>query len=107
MKNIRPRGRRVKEIPSDEKEKARIIIFQGKLYYKLKEHEKIKAGALHVLKYNSYDDESGLHTIKHHETIGKTPSQFSDRDFFNIHISDYKHKIEKFNINNLYLGESI
>lgn len=50
----------------------------GKPYRKLKRHEIIKEGAMHSWCNGE------LHEIMGTDTIGQTPSQFSDeRDFYN------------------------
>lgn len=76
-----------------------IIKFEGKNYYQVKPHEKIKRNALHSFSPN----EASKH-IKHESTIGMTPSQFhTDKCFFNPAIKQLPHQTkQKFNIKNLY-----
>ena len=83
------------------------VLYKGKHYYRVKDHEKIRKGALFCLPIYLIYDESTLHTIKNDTTPGKTPLQF-DRKFFNPyprHNTHKRHKVETFDINNLYLGE--
>lgn len=84
------------------------ILYKGKHYYRVKDHEKIRKGSLHCLSMFRIYDEETLNPIQNSTTPGKTPNQFIDRKFFNPYprpATHKKHKIETFDINNLYLGE--
>jgi len=84
------------------------VTYKGKHYYRVKDHEKIRKGALFcLLRYHIYNDDT-LNPIMSTTTPGKTPHDFNKRAFFNPYtkpITHKKHKIETFDINNLYLGE--
>ena len=77
--------------------KTFIVTYKGEKYYRLTENEKIGIGALH----SSQRDVVGLlHPIQHARTVGKTPSQFHNKFFYN-RTTDYKPKKEKFDIRNI------
>lgn len=82
-----------------------IRTYKGNKYYKLRPDEKIGIGALHAIKLdNRINDKQRLNKIMHTHTVGKTPSQFRKRDFFNP-VNDYKYKVKKFNIDNIFNEE--
>lgn len=74
-------------------QRREIIEYEGKKYYKLKRDEKIEKGALHQHYYGKR-----CNLIKHEKTIGKKPSDFMQRRFYNplpqIYIKKEKFKIE-------------
>ena len=79
-----------------------IVEYKGLEYKKVGIKEKIKRHAIFRNRHGA------LHSIKHEQTIGKTPEKFyySNRNFYNrvmCNIDDIKG--ERFNINNLYNGE--
>ena len=95
---------RLKIKHSKDKDDDVIVKYKGNNYYKVRPNGKITIGALHCLKGNPKTVEDNLHTIKHTKTIGMTPSQFVKRDFYN-RVSGYQIKVEKFDVNNLYIGD--
>ena len=90
--------RRKKKIPLEPIYQQRDIIeYEGKKYYKLKRDEKIEKGALHQHYYGKK-----YSPIKHEKTIGKKPSDFMQRNFYNP-LSQIYIKKEKFDIENIYV----
>jgi hypothetical protein len=81
-----------------------IIIYEGKQYYRLEDHEKLGIGALHC---KTYDFDNGdahprVHPIKHARSIGKKPPDFKERYFFN-RVPPPVIKKQKFKIENIFI----
>ena len=87
---------------ASETKKIFIVTYKGEKYYRLTNHEKIGIGALH----GSQRDSEKLNPIQNAHTVGKTPSQFNMKYFYNplSKLTRYKPKKQKFDIKNIVQG---
>jgi hypothetical protein len=81
-----------------------IITYKGKQYYKLGDNEKLKPSALFCKMCYFNDgkvDATHVFPIKHSASIGKKPTDFNERHFFNRVIPVIKK--QKFKIENIFI----
>ena len=91
--------RRKKRInpPEPIYQQKEIIEYEGRRYYKLNRDEMIQENALHRSFYGKT-----FNLIKHKHTVGKKPSDFIERNFYNpLPKTDIKKG--KFKIENIYI----
>ena len=78
-------------------QQTEIIEHEGRKYYKLKRNEIIQENALHKGFYGKR-----FNPITHKYTVGKTPSDFIERNFYNL-LPETNIKKGKFKIENIYI----